>query len=258
MKTIKSFLNSLLAKGLREDGRDLFQYRPVEIEVNPISRANGSARVKLGKTEVLVGVKLDVGEPFPDTPDEGILIVNAELSPLASPEFEPGPPGPDAIELARVIDRGIRESGALDVEKMCIKPGEKVWIAFVDIYPINDDGNLFDAAALAAIVALKNAVYPRYDQKEDKVYHKEFTDERLPIRCYPILCTFGKIGDTLFLDPSKREQSVLDSRLSICTIADRTVVAMQKGGIGVFNKSEILKMLDIAFKRGEQLRKQIK
>ena len=72
-----------------------------------IEKAEGSARVLLGKTEVLVGVKVETGEPFPDTPNEGVLTVNAELVPIASPNFEAGPPNEDSIELARVVDRGI-------------------------------------------------------------------------------------------------------------------------------------------------------
>jgi len=137
MTLIKSYLDSLLKKKKREDGRGLYDYRELKIDVNPIDKANGSARVKLGDTAVLVGVKLDVGEPFPDSPNDGILITNAELAPLASAEFEPGPPREDAIELARVIDRGIRESKAIALDKMCIKPKEKVWIVFVWHHTIN-------------------------------------------------------------------------------------------------------------------------
>src|SRR3990172_11012866 len=122
-----------------------------------IEKANGSAQVYLGKTKVLAGVKIQPGQPFEDTPDEGILTVNAEFVPLASPSFEAGPPDENSIELARVVDRGIRESKAIDLKKLCIDPGKKVFMIFVDVYVLDHDGNLIDAAAMAALGALVDA-----------------------------------------------------------------------------------------------------
>ena len=257
MTLIKEYLVQLLGKKKREDGRGLFDYRTIKVDVNPISKANGSARVKIGETEVLVGVKLDVGEPFPDTPEDGILITNAELSPLASPVFEPGPPREDAIELARVIDRGVRESKAIALDKMCIKPKEKVWIIFVDVYPVNDAGNLLDAGALGAMIALKNAVFPEYDEKEDEVKHKVLTKKKLPMNKVPILCTFGKLDGALILDATDREERCLDVRLSISTTEDGHVAAMQKGGTGVLTDKEVEQLVDVALKKGKELRKLI-
>ncbi|MEM2874223.1 MAG: exosome complex protein Rrp42 [Candidatus Nanoarchaeia archaeon] len=255
MEQYKALVTALMEKGIRHDGRALFDYRPIEVEVNPIPRANGSARVKIGETDVIVGVKFDVDAPFPDTPEEGILIVNAELFPMASPEFEPGPPGPEAVELARVVDRGIRESGCIDFSKLCIKPKEKVWVVFVDIYPVNDGGNLFDASSLAAIIALKNAVMPKYDEKEGVVLYKELTKKKLELTKIPILTTFIKISNFLAVDPDRQEEKVFDARLSISTLPDGKVAAMQKGGFGTFTKEEVLNLLEKAKEKGAQLRK---
>lgn len=258
MKIIKSHLKSTIVDGKRDDDRGLFDYRDIEIETNTIKRANGSARVRIGKTEVLVGVKIDVGEPFPDTPDDGIQIVSAELSPMASTEFESGPPREDAIELARVVDRGIRESHAIDTEKLCIKSGEKVWCVFIDIYPLNYDGNLFDAASLGALVALKNARFPKYDAKTDIVTHDEFTKDKFPLKEMPILTTFGKIDDTLFVDPTENEEEVLSSRLNVTILENGNICAMQKGGNGTFKPEEINKLIKESKKLGTKLRKLIK
>jgi exosome complex component RRP42 len=257
MTLIKDYLVQLLKTKKREDGRGLFDYRDVKVDVNPIAKANGSARVKIGKTEVLVGVKLDVGNPFPDTPEDGILITSAELTPLASAKFEPGPPREGAIELARVIDRGIRESKAIALDKMCIAPKEKVWIVFVDVYPVNDAGNLLDAGALGAMVALKNAVFPEYDAKEEEVKHKILTKKKLPMNKVPILCTFGKLDGSLILDATDREEQCLDVRLSISTTEDGHVAAMQKGNVGTLTDKEIGTLVDAAVKKGKELRKLI-
>jgi exosome complex component RRP42 len=149
-------LAQLIETGKRLDGRSLTDYREIKIEQGIIEKAEGSARVFLGKTQVLVGVKVETGEPFPDTPNEGVMTVNAELVPLASPNFEPGPPDETSIELARIVDRGIRESKTVDNEKLCIEPGKKVFVVFVDVWVLNHDGNLIDASALAAVAALMN------------------------------------------------------------------------------------------------------
>ena len=257
MAILKPYFTDLLTKDKREDGRKLFEYRDVVIETGAIERANGSARVKIGNTEVLVGVKLDVGTPFPDSPESGILMVNAELLPLASPHFEFGPPSKDAVELARVIDRGIRESHAVDLDKLCIKQKEKVWMVFVDIYPINDDGNLFDAGALGAIAALKTAILPKYDEDEEKVLHKELTKTKLPIQQIPILTTFAKLNGKIFVDTTMREEKEIDARLSIATIDDETTSAMQKGGVGTFTAKEILELTEKAAELAKKLRKLI-
>src|SRR3989304_3701639 len=123
---MRDYLIQALAKGIRADGRKPDQCREVEIELDVIKTAEGSARVKFGDSEVLAGVKMALEKPYPDTPDQGVLMVGAELLPLSNPEFESGPPSAKSVEIARVIDRGIRESKAIDVKNLCITPGEKV------------------------------------------------------------------------------------------------------------------------------------
>ena len=122
----KNHVVELLGKEKRIDGRNLLDFRNISVEKGITSTAEGSARVKIGNTDVLVGVKLGVETPYPDTPEDGNLMVNAELLPLSSNEFEAGPPGIKAIELARVVDRGIREAKTIDTGKLCITPAEKV------------------------------------------------------------------------------------------------------------------------------------
>ena len=160
-------IKKYLSEGKRFDDRKPEDFREIIIETGVSKNAEGSARVKIGKTEVIVGVKMDIGVPYSDSPDKGNMMVTAELLPLSSPRFENGPPKFPAIELARVIDRGIRESKFIELDKLCIKKGEKVWTVFIDIYSINDDGNLLDAAGIGAISALKNAKMTKYDEKKD-------------------------------------------------------------------------------------------
>ena len=203
----KKRITELLANGNRIDGRALTEYRKIEVESGAIERAEGSARVRLGKTDVIVGIKIDTGKPFPDMPDKGVLTVNAELVPLASPNFEPGPPGEEAVELARVVDRGIRESKAIDLEKLCVESGKLVFVVFIDVYVLNHDGNLIDASAIAALAALINTKMFKYTVEEGEIVKKPgYTP--LPVVNYPVAVTFAKIGDKLILDTGMDEEEV--------------------------------------------------
>ncbi|MDI6805807.1 MAG: exosome complex protein Rrp42 [Candidatus Bathyarchaeia archaeon] len=247
----------LISRGKRLDGRGLTDYREIKVEPGIIEKAEGSARVLLGKTEVMVGTKIEIGEPFSDTPNEGVLTVNAELVPLASPTFEAGPPDENSIELARIVDRGIRESKAIDLEKLCIEPGKKTFVVFVDVYVLNHDGNLIDASALAAVAALLNTKMPNYEVKEDEVKIKSgFTP--LPIRRHPITVTFAKISDKLVVDPWLEEEQVMDARLSMAIDDDGNICAIQKGGSGYFTPKEVLEAASTAKEKAEEIRKKLK
>jgi len=252
------YVKKLIDTGVRIDGRSFEEFRPIKIEKGIIKTAEGSARVTIGKTKVLAGIKIDIHEPYADTPNEGNLIVSAEFVPFASPEFEPGPPGPEAVELARVVDRGIRESKALDTEKLVIVPGEQVWAVHIDLDVHNHDGNLIDAAALAAIAALQDAKLPKYDPETKNIARKGniviSSEKPLPLRDSPVEVTVAKIAGKLLLDPTAEEEIAMDARLTIATTQDGKLCAAQKGGTGYFTKEEILKATDLALEKGKELR----
>jgi exosome complex component RRP42 len=253
----KKRITELLANDQRVDERGLTEYRKIEIESGVIERAEGSARVRLGKTDVMVGVKISTGTPFPDTPDSGVLTVNAELVPFAAVAFEPGPPGEEAVELARVVDRGIRESKAIDVEKLCVKSGKLVFVVFVDIYVLNYDGNLIDASTMAALAALLNTKMFKYEVVDDEIVKKPgYTP--LPIVNYPISVTFSKIGDKIILDAGMDEEEVMDARLTMTMDKDGNICAIQKGGgSGYFTVEELAEITKIASEKTQELRKTV-
>ena len=246
----KDHIHKLLAKGRRVDNRAWDEFRPITIQPGYIDTAEGSARVKIGNTDVLVGVKMTIGEPFQDTPNNGVLSTNAELIPLASPNFESGPPDENSIELARVVDRGIRESQMVDLEALCIEPEKEVWIMFTDIYVLDYDGNLFDAAFLGAISALKNAMVPaKANDRGD--------DYPLPIRHLPISVTAVQIENSILVDPTLDEEKVAEARLTVTTDENGDLRAMQKGLAGAFTLDQIYKCVETSQRLGNDLRKLI-
>ncbi len=253
----RSQLLELLAKGTRLDGRSLNQVRKLEIQTGVIEKANGSARVSLGNTEVVAGVKIDKGAPFPDTPNKGLLICGAEVLPLAAANLEAGPPDEGAIELARVVDRGVRESEMIDMSAMVIKEGKWVYAIFADVNVLNVDGNLFDATSYAVVSALLTARMPKFVMDGDTVKN---TGEwaPLPVEKIPVSLTMASIGSTLIADPTSEEEAVMDARITLTTDGQGNICAGQKGEPGSLTPEQILNAADWAMKIGNDIRVIIK
>jgi len=265
----KDYLLKLAKNNKRMDNRKFNEFRNIEIETGIISKAEGSAKVKIGNTQVISGIKMDLGDPYPDTPDSGVMTTAAELIPMASPDFESGPPREDAIELARVVDRGIRESDIIEVEKLCIVPAEKIWMVFIDIHIIDYDGNLFDAASLASLAALMTAKVPiqrikpmlenlSENHEEAKKYLKEHpNDYPIPLKEPPISCTSVKFNNTIVMDPSLDEEEIAEARLTVSTDDKGDIRAMQKGLNGSFSVEEIKKVIKDSIDNGKKIRSQL-
>lgn len=252
----KKKIASLLKEGKRVDGRGAFDNREIVLESGVSNKAEGSARVRIGKTEVIAGVKLQTQEPYSDHKDEGTLMVGMEINPSAGDRYEPGPPKMDAIEIARVVDRGIRESGYVDFKKLCIKEGETVWSVMVDIYAINDDGNLLDASAIAAVAALKMTRIPEYSEEEGVQYGK-LTDEKMPLTAEEsLMMTFYKIGDKLVFDPTRDEEDASSARLTLAISQpgkDKIINSMQKGGLDSLSVDHLNEVISEAEKIYDKL-----
>ncbi len=248
-------LKRLILKGYRIDGRSLLDYRDLEYKQGIIATAEGSAWVRLGKTEVIAGVKMAIMEPYPDTPNKGNLMVDAHLLPLSNPKFTSGPPDNATIEVARVIDRGLREGEALDFEKLVIKEGEKVWGISIDVVPLNYDGNIIDAGGIAAILALMNAKFPKVE--EGKVNYKTLSNKALPVKNHPIPITIYKVGEKYVVDPTEDEENIADSRLTITVLDNNKICALQKGGEGTLQIKDIEEMTALAIEKAKHIRKLI-
>ncbi|MFA4953126.1 MAG: exosome complex protein Rrp42 [Candidatus Pacearchaeota archaeon] len=250
-------IKKYLEEGKRFDGRKFDEFRKLEIETGISKNAEGSARVKLGNTEVIVGIKMDVSEPYPDSKDKGNLMVTSELLPLSSPRFESGPPKFPAIEMGRLIDRFIRESKFIELDKLCIEEGKKVWTVFIDIYSINDDGNLLDAAGIGAMMALKDAKIPKYDEESGKVVYGELTTKKIPLKKEsPFSITAYKINNNWVIDPTRQEEDIVEARVTIGG-HEGIISSMQKGDSGSLKIKEFEEVLDLIEKTHKNLNSKI-
>lgn len=247
----------MVKEGERLDGRNLDEFREIEIIPEYIpTTAEGSALVTFGDTKVIVGMKVGVEEPYDDRPDKGTIVTNAELAPMASREYESGPPQEDGVELARVVDRGIRESEAVNLEELCIEPGEQVMTLFIDVHVLNDDGNLIDAASLGAMTALKTGYIPEYDEETGTLNRDEKARE-IPLEKEPITVTGHKINGEVVWDTTGEEEDARGSRLTVSLNRKGNVVAMQKGETDPFTQQEIMGIVDSAEEKTEELRQKL-
>ncbi|MGI0037702.1 MAG: exosome complex protein Rrp42 [Nitrososphaera sp.] len=245
-----------LARGKRMDGRDFGEQRPLEIEPDVIKKANGSARVKLGYSEVIAGVKVSTGTPFEGLENKGALIVSAEVLPIASQHAEPGPPDEEVVELARVVDRGIRESEMIDLDQLVLVPGKIVYTIFVDCSVVNVDGNLFDATSYAVVAALLGAKLPILEIQDGKVVDTGNTRD-MPITTVPVSITAARIGDYILTDPASEEEACMDARITITT-NEEGLCAIQKGFTGSFTADQIKKAVDTARNKGLEVRERLR
>ena len=252
----KKQIREFLKIGKRLDGRGPFDNREIKIECGISNNAEGSARVRIGKTEVIAGIKLETQEPYSDHKDEGTLMVGMEINPSAGDRYEPGPPKIDAIEIARVVDRGIRESGYIDFKKLCIEDGKKVWSVMIDIYAINDDGNLIDASAIAAVAALKMTKIPVYSDEEG-IKYGELTKVGMPLtKEESLMVTFYKIGEKIVYDPTRDEEDTSSARLTLAISKpgkDKIINSMQKGGLDSLSVNHLNEIISEAEKVYDRL-----
>lgn len=257
MKANNEYILGLLKATKRLDGRALDEMRPAKIETGISVNAEGSAKVTIGDTVVVVGIKMSVAEPYSDSPGEGVITTSAEFLPCASPEFESGRPGEVEVELARVVDRGIRSSGCLDVEKLCITAGEKVWMLFLDILVLDHDGNLIDAAGIAAAAALLDTKFPALNAEGEVDRSVPLTDKKLPLDGIPLPITVRKLDKKLVVDTTDAEEQVVGARVTITTKDNGNITSIQVGGVGGFTEDEFTESAKIAIKTAKKIRDEV-
>ncbi|KAJ0021052.1 hypothetical protein Pint_31012 [Pistacia integerrima] len=205
-------------------------------------------------------------QPYRDRPNEGSLSIFTEFSPMADPSFESGRPGESAVELGRIIDRGLRESRAVDTESLCVLAGKLVWAIRIDLHILDNGGNLVDAANIAALAALLTFRRPECslggENGQEVIIHPPEEREPLPLIVHhlPVAVTFGFFGSEsiLVIDPTHHEEAVMTGRMTATLNANGDVCAIQKpGGEGVL-QSAIMQCLRIASRTASDITKKIK
>ncbi|KAG6405375.1 hypothetical protein SASPL_132964 [Salvia splendens] len=259
----KKFIETALLSDLRTDGRGPFDYRNLTIQ---FGSEDGSSEVQLGQTRVMGFVTSQLVQPYRDRPNEGTLAIFTEFSPMADPSFEVGRPGESAVELGRIVDRGLRESKAIDTESLCVIAGKWVWSVRIDLHILDNGGNLIDAANIAALAALLTFRRPECtlggEDGQEVIMHPPEVREPLPLIVHhlPIAVTFAFIGNQsiVIIDPSHLEEAVMGGKLTATLNTNGDVCAIQKaGGEGVL-QSVVMQCLRIASVKAADITGKIK
>lgn len=259
----KTFIETALKSDLRTDGRRPFDYRRLTIK---FGREDGSSEVQIGQTHVMGFVSSQLVQPYRERPNEGTLSIFTEFSPMADPSFEAGRPGENAVELGRIIDRGLRESRAVDTESLCVVAGKFVWSIRIDLHILDNGGNLVDAANIAALAALMTFRRPECslggEDGQEVVVHSPEVKEPLPLTIHhlPIAVSFAFIGNenTVVIDPSHSEEAVMGGKMTATINNNGDVCAIQKaGGVGVL-QSVIMQCLRIASVKASDITNKMK
>lgn len=190
----------------------------------------------IGATKVLAHATCEVATPFPDRPTEGMVRYNVELSPMASPAFEPGRPSEYGVLLTRMLERTLKEARALDLESLCIVAEEKVWSVRVNVHVLDHCGNLTDTVALAALGALLHVRRPFVSVSgQETVIHSLEEREPVPLAIHhrPVCVTMALVGDSgdlYVVDPTRKEEMVSNGSLTVAINSHREICGIQKLG----------------------------
>ncbi|XP_066429900.1 exosome complex component RRP45 [Eleutherodactylus coqui] len=244
----RAFLVQAITDKKRVDGRQTYDYRNIKIT---FGTEYGCCIVELGKTRVLGQVSCELVAPKMNRPTEGILFFNLELSSMASPAFETGRPSELLVKLNRLLERCLRNSKCIDTESLCVQAGEKVWQIRVDLHLLNHEGNIMDAASIAAVAALCHFRRPdvSVQGEEVTVYSPEERDPvPLSMHHMPICVSFAffQQGTFLLVDPSEREERVMDGLLVIAMNKHREICTIQSSGGIMLLKEQVLRCSKVA------------
>ncbi|KDN39618.1 ribosomal protein S5 domain 2-like protein [Tilletiaria anomala UBC 951] len=238
----RTYLERFLTSHIREDGRLFSTWRPTSAVMGAISSAEGSCLVRMGVTTVVAGIKAEVAKPdiarsttsshssgTAAKASAGWLVPNIEISPLSSARGRPGPPTEEGQLLCdRLTDLLASPSRpVIDVTSLCIQPGVAAWCLYLDITVVSNDGNVLDAAMLAAIGALMDTRLPKatFHERTNRVICSDdpANSAPLPLLSLPFSSSFGIYeGAHLLSDPSSFEAAFTASSHIVVGLSEWT------------------------------------
>lgn len=237
----------------------------MELELDIVTHANGSARVRLANTDILVGVKTEIDVPKPEKPDEGKIEFFVDCSANATPEFE-GKGGEDlATEISNFLSTSFNSGLSFDLKSLCILKEIQCWKLYVDILILECGGNLFDAVSLAVKAALHNTMVPRVETMamdggnvDLQLSGDPYDCWRLDIKNVPCLVTLTKIGEHLIVDPTAEEENCSMASLVLAVTEDGRINSLSKTSVGSFHPHTLTEGLKVGTEVGIRLNKALK
>lgn len=249
---------------IRNDGRRCEDYRLVDLEVEVLDNTHGSSRLRIGNTELLVGVKLALGKPSTQHPNEGRIEFCIDCSPNATPQFQ-GRGGEEiASSIKSLLARAYANCLSMDLESLCVVHGKNCWIVNVDVLILECGGNLMDAVSMAVLAALQNTVVPTLtvtegDEGEIEINLPDDPSDgrQLDTSGLPLFVTLSKVKDRHIVDATMIEEACCLASVVLSILKDGKCTAVRKQGSGSLDPESIIEMMETGKKVGMSLHKSL-
>ncbi|XP_050227489.1 uncharacterized protein LOC126677084 [Mercurialis annua] len=234
-----------LAESIRPDGRPLGKSRDTTVALGAVASADGSAIAKIGSTTMMAAIKMEVMTPSSESPDEGCVAIDFHMPPICSPLVRPGRPADAAPVVSKQLSDTILSSGMIDLKELSLVSGKAAWMAYLDIYCLDADGSLFDAALLSAIAAFTNLQIPIVSLNDDgKIVvvsdeegggksEKEPVNKekrKLTLRSLPFSLTCILHKNYILADPTSEEESIMETLVTVVLDSSARLVSFYKPG----------------------------
>uniref|UniRef100_A0A0D9XR95 Ribosomal RNA-processing protein 43 n=1 Tax=Leersia perrieri TaxID=77586 RepID=A0A0D9XR95_9ORYZ len=262
-----AFLERHLRESVRPDARRLSEPRPTTVALAAVSSAHGSALVRLGDTAMLASIKLEVMSPSSEAPDEGSIAVEFHMPPICSPLVRPGRPAEVAPVISKALEDILISSGMLNLKELSLISGKASWLAYLDVYCLNADGSLFDAALISAVAAFTHLEIPLVSVGDDgrvftvggnegkskyELVNRE--KRKLMLTNIPFSLTCALHKDSVLADPTAEEESIVETSVTVVLDSSDQIVSIQKPGGGVTSMATITECISLAKDRRRKLR----
>lgn len=258
-----------LLESIRPDGRPLGRARDTTLSLGAVASAHGSALAKIGCTTMLAAIKLEVMTPTVEAPDEGCIAIDFHMPPICSPLIRPGRPAEVAPVISKQLSDAILSSGMIDLKELCLVSGKAAWMAYLDIYCLDADGALFDAALLSAVAAFSHLQIPVVSlnddgrivlvskengasMKDNEPVNKEKIKLKLNSQLFSLTCVLHK--NYILADPTSEEESIMETYLTVILDTNYQLVSLNKpGGPGLASTSAIQDCVALARRRVKEV-----
>ncbi|KAJ4706404.1 exosome complex component RRP43-like [Melia azedarach] len=234
-----------LSESIRPDARPLGRARDTTISLGAVASADGSALAKIGSTTMLAAIKMEVMTPSLESPDEGCVSIDFHMPPICSPIVRPGRPAEAAPVVAKQLSDTILSSGMINLKELSLVSGKAAWMAYLDIYCLDADGALFDAALLSAVAAFSHLQIPvvslDYDgkivmvteeQKEENLENQPVNKDKrkLTLSSIPFSLTCILHKNYILADPTAEEESIMETLVTLVLDSSCQLVSLYKPG----------------------------
>ncbi|KAL3752586.1 hypothetical protein ACJRO7_000054 [Eucalyptus globulus] len=253
-------------------------WKKPEIRLWAVASSDGSALAKIGSTmsfsplqslTMLAAIKMEVMTPSVYSPGEGSIAVEFHMPPICSPVVRPGRPAEVAPVISKQLFDSLLSSGMIDLKELSLIKGEAAWMVYLDIYSLDADGALFDAALLSAVAAFSHVRIPGVslndegrmvmvsEELEGEKLDKEPVDKerrKLLLKSIPfsLICILHK--NHILADPTF-EQSILETFMTVVLNSSGQLVSLYKpGGPVLAHTSAIQECVALTRQRMKELK----